>query len=473
MEMILGGKHMAARSGATIDVFNPITHALIDTVPSASAEDIDAALTIAQEGAKIWGAKTADERAKLINAAADALMANQKKIAALLSTETGKPIAQSMGCVDLASQLFRGYAEQAKYVYGHVLPGADDLIMTNYEPLGVVACINPFNFPVELFGHKAGPALAAGNAVVMKPASDTPLSSILMAEIMIEAGIPGEVLQVVTGSGSTVGRALADSPKVNGISLTGSTAVGIDIIEHAAKNMTRTVMELGGNDGVLILDDADLDHAVDEAIGGRIYNAGQVCCAPKRYIVHRSVVDAFTEKLAARLAKLKIGDPFDPATDLGCLINEKAAKEVERQVQLTVEEGATCYCGGKRFDQTFFEPTILTGVTREMSIAKDMEVFGPVFPIIAFDTDEEGIDILNQSSYGLSSGVITNDPARGLRVAKQLNAGGAVVNGTGMYRTIHMPFGGHKMSGIGTEGFLETLHEMMRTKSIVFKGFQK
>ncbi len=473
MKMICGGKKIDASDGRTIDVFNPITHELLDTVPSATAEDVDCILSVAQEGAKIWGSKTADERGAILHRAADELTAEKENIAELLTKETGKPINQSRGCVDLAAQLFRGYAEQAKFLYGHVLPNTEDHITVNYEPLGVVVCVMPFNFPIELYGHKAGPALAAGNAVVIKPASDTPLATIYMTEVLLGSGIPAEALQVVTGRGSSVGRALADSPKVNGISLTGSTAVGIDIMEHAAKNMTRTFMELGGNDGVIILDDADLDHAVAEAINGRIYNAGQVCCAPKRYIVSNKIKDAFVEKLVKRVQELKIGDPFDTDNDMGCLISENAAKEVERQVNETIEAGAKCVCGGKRYDQTYYQPTVLVDVTADMPIAKDMEIFGPVFPIIAFDTDEEAVAILNQSSYGLSSGVITENMKRGLRIARQMDAGGAIVNGTGMYRTVHMPFGGHKKSGIGTEGFLGTLEEMVRTKSIVFKGLNK
>lgn len=470
MKMICSGKKIDSSDGKTIDVFNPITHELLDTVPSATPEDADRILTAAQKGAKIWGSKTAEDRAKILFHAADELMKEQKTIADLLTKETGKPINQSMGCVDIASQLFRGYAEQVKYLYGHVLPGTDDFITVHHEPLGVVACIMPFNFPIEMYGHKAAPALAAGNAVVVKPASDTPLATIYMTEVLIRSGIPAEALHVITGSGGVVGSALSDSPKVNGISLTGSTPVGINIMEHAAKNMTRTFMELGGNDGVIIFDDADLDLAVSEAVNGRIYNAGQVCCAPKRFIVHNKIRKEFAVKLVERVLALKIGDPFDTANDMGCLISESAAADVEKQVNDTIVEGAKCLCGGKRYDKTFYQPTVLVDVTPDMSVAKDMEIFGPVFPIIGFNTDEEALQILNQSSYGLSSGVITSDIKRGLRTARQMDAGGAIINGVGMYRTIYMPFGGHKMSGIGTEGLLETLKEMVRTKSIVFRG---
>jgi len=470
MEMFFGGIPTAASNGKTMNVINPINQEIIDTVPCATPEDVNHVLNIAQDGAKLWGSKTTEERAAILFNAADALISEQETIATLLSKETGKPYKQSLGCVDLASQLFRGYAEKAKHLYGHILPSADDFITVQREPLGVVVCITPFNFPIELYGHKAGPALAAGNAVVIKPASDTPLATIYMTEVLIRSGIPAEVLHVVTGSGSIVGRALSESPKVNAISLTGSTPVGIDIMEHCAKNMTRTFMELGGNDGVIILDDADIDHAVAEAINGRIYNAGQVCCAPKRFIVHNSILDEFSEKLVKRILALKIGDPFDPSIDMGCLISESAATEVAEQVNNTIAAGAKCLCGGERYDKSFYKPTVLTNVTQDMPIAKDMEIFGPVFPVIGFDTDEEALAILNQSSYGLSGGVISNNTQRAFGIAKQIDAGGAIINGVGMYRTIHMPFGGYKKSGIGTEGFLETLQEMMRTKSIVLKG---
>jgi len=334
----------------------------------------------------------------------------------------------------------------------------------------MIACVIPFNFPAELFAHKVAPALATGNAVVVKPASDTPLVDIYLVDLLHRAGVPGEVVQVVTGSGSRIGKLLSGSPLIDGISLTGSTEVGIDVMREAAGNLTHVFLELGGNDAMVVFDDADIEQAADEAVNARIYNAGQVCCSTKRCVVHNKVREAFTTLVARKMQALRVGNAADPDSDMGPLVNESAAEAAQQQVAEMMQQGATLVCGGHAFDKTYFEPTVLDGVTPDMDIAKDLEVFAPVVTVIGFDTEEEAVSIVNGSMYGLSGGVMTADIRRGMRVALAMDSGGVVVGGSGMYRTLDMPFGGHNKSGISHEGFLDTMNEMVKTKSIVLKG---
>jgi succinate-semialdehyde dehydrogenase/glutarate-semialdehyde dehydrogenase len=386
----------------------------------------------------------------------------------------GKTIRESEGEVSSIINLFTGYAEKAKHLYGITMPRTaeerteTDLILTMREPLGVVACIIPFNYPVDLFSHKVAPALIMGNAVIVKPSSSNPLACIRLVEMLHECGVPGSAAQILTGPGEVLGELLAGNPGINAVSFTGSTRVGIQIAKRAAENMTRVFLECGGNDPFIVFGDADLDLAVEEMVGARASNAGQTCCASKRIIIENSAKDVFAKKLAVRLSKLKTGNPAERATELGCLISEKAAAKVEEQVALTMGQGATCILGGKRHG-SFFPPTILTDVTAQMDIAKDMEVFGPVFPIIGFDSEAEAVRIANSSQYGLQAGVMSANTYRAMRVASLLQCGGVIVNGASQYRSAEMPFGGYKKSGTGREGISCTLEEMSQVKTIVLK----
>ena len=470
MKMIINGEHVDASDKKVIDVVNPATGEIIDTVPAATADDVQRALEVAQIGKKIWAAYTPEQRYEVLARAAQMFRDERDAIATLETKETGKPYAQSLQENDNVCTLFLSYAELIKHRYEQVLPSDTDLIYLTEEPLGVVACIVPFNFPVDLFAYKVAPALAAGNAVIVKPASDTPTANIYMVDLLIRAGVPKEAIQVITGKGSCVGRLIAESPLVNGITLTGSTSAGIDVNEHAAKNLTRVMLELGGNDALVILEDADIDETVQMVIDGRIFNAGQICIANKRLLVQNSIREKFTNALVERLKQVVIGDPFDPTTEMGSLVSEDAALKVKEQVDYTISQGAKCILGGEHIRFGFFQPTVLVDVTPEMDIAKDLEVFGPVFPIIGFDTDEEAIAIVNQSSYGLSGGVATNNTKRGIAIAQKIESGGVIVNGTGMYRTVDMPFRGRKMSGMGSgEGLSISLDELTTKKSIVLK----
>jgi succinate-semialdehyde dehydrogenase/glutarate-semialdehyde dehydrogenase len=280
-------------------------------------------------------------------------------------------------------------------------------------------------------------------------------------------------MQLVTGRGSVVGEMLAGSPLVDAVSLTGSTEVGIKVAEAGAKTLKHVNLELGGNDPYIVFEDADMETAVHDAVAGRVQNAGQTCCAPKRFFVQKSVKEAFIARAAELIKSLKTGSPLDEATDLGSLISERAAAEVRRQVDITIKQGARLVCGGHAYDKTYFEPTILDMVTMDMDVARDMEIFGPVMPVIEFDTEEQAIEMANATPYGLQSGVITRDMGRAMRVASRLECGGVVFNSSGNYRHLEQPFGGWKQTGIGQEGVSRTLDEMTLEKSYILKNILK
>jgi acyl-CoA reductase-like NAD-dependent aldehyde dehydrogenase len=476
VRMSIGGREVDSADGQVIEVYNPYSGRLIDTVPSATRRDVESALEAAQRGKRVWAERPVYERAEMLLRYAELLARDRETLAATSSAESGKPLSQSIIEVDTMVRLFRGYVEKAKHFYGIAFaegcePGIEkDLLFTRNEPLGVIACIIPFNFPLELYAHKVAPALVTGNAVIIKPSSDTPMGAIRLTQLLHEAGVPGDVAQVLTGKGSTVGSWLASSESIDAVTFTGSTLVGTQLAREAAAHLHRVFLELGGNDPLIVFADADLDLAADEAVFGRTLNSGQVCCAAKRFIVQSAVAASFVEKLIERLAVLKPGDPFLPSTDMGPLVNEEAARTVERQIATTIDQGAIAVYGALARDGGFVGPVVLRNVTPAMDIAGDMEVFGPVFPIIEFGDLAEAIEIANGSVYGLSGGVMSNDINKCIKTASQLQCGTVVVNGSGAYRTLDMPFGGYKMSGLGREGISTTLEEMTQAKTIVMKG---
>lgn len=475
MKMLIDGKHVDAKNNAVIEILNSATQEKLDSIPAATEEDVLSAIAAAQAGKETWGAMPQYKRSEILIKCADAIEAHLEELSRMLSTEMGKIISEARAEVACSAQIFRGFAEMANHLYGQTMSeyqkGSEtDIIFTKYEPLGVVACITPFNYPVELCYHKAVAALAAGNAVIIKPATDNPMTIIRVAELCWEAGVPGNAIQVVTGSGSEIGGILSSSKDIDAISLTGSTEVGLTVASAAAQTLKHVFLELGGNDPLIVFGDADMRLAVSEAVWGRLKNAGQTCCAPKRFIVHSSVVEEFTEEVIKTLKHIKLGSPLSEDTELGSLINVRAAEQVLSQVEHTVAQGAKCIYGGKPYDKTYFEPTVLTGVTKNMDIATHLEVFGPIFPIIAFDTFEEAIEIANCTPYGLQAGVITNDFSQAIRAASKIKCGAVVINGSGNYRNVDQPFGGVKMSGLGREGISCTLTEMTQVKSYILKN---
>ncbi|MGI6007237.1 MAG: aldehyde dehydrogenase family protein [Ruminococcus sp.] len=470
------GEH-AERGYNMIPVLNPTTGQIIDSVPSLSAEDVDRVVDAALEGQKEWSAKTQTERNKILRKFAEIILEKRAEIGELLCEENGKCIQEAEEEVDTVAALIESYCDKASHIYGISCPnGTDatschqDILFTRYEPVGVVACLLPFNFPVELCGHKIAPALAAGNAVVIKPPSDCPLAIIKLVDCLHMAGVPQKAAQVVTGKGSIVGDALTGNPDIAVITMTGGTETGIEIAKKAAENLTRCYLELGGNDAFVIMEDADLDLAVEQALESRVNNAGQVCCASKRYIVQESVAERFTDKLVEALKKLKIGDPKDRGNQVGGMISQKARDEVVDQIRHTVSQGARLVYGGEKWGNNFMSPAVLTGVTGEMDVAKDMEIFGAVFPIITYKETAEALRLVNNCPYGLNSAVFSADMAKAISFGEKIQAGGVVINGGGNYRTATMPFGGYKKSGIGREGSAVTLKEFLQEKTYVLKN---
>ena len=477
MKMLIGGAWVDASDGATCPVVNPATGKTVDTVPNASAEDIDRAIALAVEGQKEWNAVPLHEKLAVFEKYAALAEANTERIAKVMCEEGGKPIDQCRTEVAANAAIFRIYASAANTFYGHTLPfngevrSEGDVAFTVHEPLGVFACIVPFNYPFELAAHKTAPMLVTGNAVVLKPASNTPRSALILCELLLEAGIPAKAISCITGTGSRVGNLLTQDPRVAAVSFTGSTSVGISIAKNCAAGLRRVSLELGGNDPLIIFDDCDWELALSETIGGRIGNAGQTCCASKRFIVQNGIREKFTAELVRRLGQVKMGDPSDPTVEMGPVISEKAAIDAMAQIEKAKEQGAKLLCGGTR-DGAFITPTVLE-VTPDMEIAKDEEVFAPVWPIIGFDTMEEALAIANNTQYGLSSGVITENIKTAMKVSMGVQAGACIINGTGNYRLAHQPFGGYKHSGLGREGAVCTLEEMTQQKMVSFKGILK
>ena len=478
MKNLIGKNWMDASDGKVIEVTNPATNEFIDTVPNSSLDDVDMAVKEAIIGQKVWAKVPIHERGKILMKFNELVKSHRDELAKLLSDETGKPITEAYGEIDNVDIGVPAFVEKAKHEYGHLIPRGSEkgnertIQYTVQEPLGVVAAIIPFNFPSDLFCQKVPSALMMGNAVIVKPSTYNPFTLTKYVELLIEAGVPYGAIEVLHGDGKTVGQGLAAHKGVALVSLTGSTAAGMETMGTCSKNLTHVMLELGGNDALIIHKDADMDLAVEETVWGRLYNTGQVCCASKRFLVHNSVKDEFIRRMIEKIQSLKIGMPSDPDTKIGCLINENAAIRVEEQVKQTVSQGANIVYGGRR-NGAFFEPTILDNVTKDMDVAKDMEIFGPVISVIGYDDIDDAIAIANQSSFGLCGGIITNDMPLAMNVSEKMECGGFIVNGASFFRSFEMPFGGWKHSGIGNEGVSSTLKEMSRTKTVILKNIIK
>lgn len=475
MRNLVNGREFDSSDGEAIEVRNPANNQLIATVPASTEEDVDFCVKAAIEAQKLWAEVPLYERGKILERFANLVERDAETLAITLCRETGKTIKEARAEVANTRTFVSAYVEKAKHLYGINIPAGNEpgvektMQFTIRQPIGVVACIIPFNFPCDLFGQKVPSALIMGNSVIVKPSSCNPLTIHKYCLLLREAGIPDGVINCISGEGPVVGQALARHKGVNLVSLTGSTQVGKETMATASRTLTPVSLELGGNDAFILDKDGDLDLAVEEVVWGRLYNAGQVCCASKRFLVHRTVADEFISKLVSRISKIKVGDPMSETTQVGCLINEQAAERVQEQVKQTVDEGATLLFGGRR-KGAFYEPTVLIKVTRDMEVMKDMEIFGPVIPICVFDDIEEAIEIANQSTYGLCGSIITSNMNNAFKVATKLEVGGAIINGASFFRSAEMPFGGWKNSGIGTEGIATTLEEMSKLKTIVLKN---
>lgn len=476
MKMLVGSGWVDAADGRTMDIINPATGTFIDTVPSASPADVTKAIDTAAAAQPAWAELTVRERVEKLRRFADLVLEQRLNLGKILSLESGKPyLAEAVWEFDSVAYVFEGACEVAKHQYGKSMPIGvepgydDDIQFTVNEPLGVIACIIPFNFPPAIWSFKAGAALAAGNAIVVKAPEQNPMAVLRCHELLVEAGVPAEVVQILTGPGETTGAALVSDPRVASINFTGSSETGVSIAKAAAGNLTGYQFELGGNDALIICADADLDLAVSES-ADKSRNSGQACSAAKRFIVHNSIKEAFVQRLIdERLKPLVLGDPMEESTTMGPLISDAAAKGVEDQVSTTVDAGATVVLGGNR-SGAFYEPTVLTDVTPDMDIAQDMEVFGPVWPVIGFDTVDEAIDIANGSHYGLGGGVITRDMRTAFKVVRGLKTGHVAVNGSGGFRAAELPFGGgQKMSGNSRESLSAVMSEVTQRKSVILR----
>jgi lactaldehyde dehydrogenase len=472
MKMLIDGQWVDASDGAQIEVRNPGTGAVLDRVPRATVADAQRAVDAAQAGKQAMRRLTAADRFDLLEAIAGVLAPRVDELGRLLAEENGKPIGQTRAEVAVTASIMRGFAAEAKRLFGRVMPvdavrGQErHFAVTIRQPLGVVAAIVPFNYPVELWAHKAAAALAAGNAVISKPPSNCPLTLLRIAELMEQTGLPRAAHQMITGPGELIGDFLARSPGVQLITVTGSTQVGKHIARLASENLKKVHMELGGNDAMIILADADLDKAAEAVVLGRLARGnGQICCAVKRIFVEAPVYEAFADRLTALARQLKVGDQLLETTDVGPLISEAAAREVESVVSQAVAAGAKLRTGGTRRN-AFYDPTVLTDVPPQAELFRE-ETFGPVAPLVRFSTVEEAIRLANDSPYGLQSAVFTRDINKAFDIAYRLEAGGVIVNWSSALRVETLPFGGVKMSGHGREGVHDTLEEMTDQKTII------
>ncbi|HVY99162.1 MAG TPA: NADP-dependent succinate-semialdehyde dehydrogenase [Dongiaceae bacterium] len=471
-QCFIDGQWVDADSGKTIDVTNPATGEILGTIPNMGAAETRRAIEAAEKAWAAWRAKTAKERAVVLRKLFNLMMENQDDLAVLMTAEQGKPLAESKGEIAYSASFIEWFAEEGKRTYGDTIPtfAADKRIVVQKEPVGVVAAITPWNFPSAMITRKAGPALAAGCPIVIKPATQTPFSALALAELAQRAGLPAGVFNVVTGSAREIGGEMTSNPIVRKLTFTGSTEVGKTLLSQCAQTIKKTSMELGGNAPFIVFDDADLDAAVQGAIASKYRNTGQTCVCANRLLVQDGVYDAFAAKLAAAVAKLKVGDGLKGETQQGPLIDDKAVLKVEEHIADAVKKGARIIAGGKRhaLGGTFFEPTILADVTPAMAVAKE-ETFGPVAPLFRFKTDDEAIRMSNDTEFGLAAYFYSRDIGRIWRVAEGIEYGMVGIN-TGLISTEVAPFGGVKESGLGREGSKYGIEDYLVVKYLCLGG---
>ncbi|MEN3977893.1 NAD-dependent succinate-semialdehyde dehydrogenase [Acinetobacter sp. CWB-B33] len=462
----INGAWVDAADGKSFAVTNPATGDEIARVPSATAAQVEEAVEAAETALATWKLTTAKERSTLLRKWFNLIVENQEDLAVILSTEQGKPITESRGEILYGASFIEWFAEEAKRTYGDVIPHDKQgrRLVVIKQPVGVVAAITPWNFPNAMITRKVGPALAAGCTVIIKPASETPLSALALAALAEQAGIPKGVVNVVTGGSREIGGVLTTHPTVKKVSFTGSTGVGKLLMEQCSSTMKKVSMELGGNAPFIVFEDADLDKAVQGAITSKFRNSGQTCVCTNRVLVHESIHDAFLEKLVAEVNKLKVAPAFELGAEQGPLINEKSVDKIEEHIADAVGKGATIVAGGKRhaLGHTFFEPTVLSGVTQDMLVAKD-ETFAPLAPVFKFSTDAEAIQMANDTEFGLASYIYTESLSRAWKVGEALEYGMVGIN-EGLISTEVAPFGGIKESGSGREGSKYGIEDYMEIK---------
>ncbi|HEX3003019.1 MAG TPA: NAD-dependent succinate-semialdehyde dehydrogenase [Angustibacter sp.] len=468
-DLFVGGKPMPASDGGRFDVHDPATGEVLTSVADGTVDDALAAVDAAAAAGPGWAATAPRERAETLRRAFDLMTQRSEALARLISLENGKALRDARGEVAYAAEFFRWYSEEAVRATGSVqtAPSGQNRILVLQQPVGVCVLVTPWNFPAAMATRKIGPALAAGCTVVLKPASDTPLTALAMAQLLEEAGVPAGVVNVLPArrSGQVVSAMLHD-PRVRKLSFTGSTEVGRVLLREAADQVVNTSMELGGNAPFVVFADADLDAAVDGAMVAKMRNAGEACTAANRFYVEAPVAEEFGRRLAERMAALRVGPGTEESTEVGPLVNEAAVTKVDALVRGAVDAGATTLAGGGRQDRPgyYFEPTVLLDVSADAAILTE-EIFGPVAPIVTFETEDEAVRLANATEYGLVGYVYTGDLARGLRVSEALESGMVGLN-RGLVSDPAAPFGGTKQSGIGREGGHDGMLDYLESKYV-------
>jgi succinate-semialdehyde dehydrogenase/glutarate-semialdehyde dehydrogenase len=471
----IDGQWVDADDKSTLAVYNPADGQQIGTVPGMGAAETRRAIEAANAAWPAWRAKTAKERAAMLRKWFDLMMANQEDLAVLMTVEQGKPLTESRGEIAYGASFIEWFAEEGKRVYGDTIPAqaADRRIVVLKQPVGVCAAVTPWNFPNAMITRKAGPALAAGCTMVIKPASMTPYSALALCELAERAGIPKGVLSVVTGASGPIGRELTTNPLVRKFTFTGSTEVGKKLMEQCASTVKKVSLELGGNAPFIVFDDADLDAAVDGAIASKFRNTGQTCVCANRIYVQDGVYEKFAGKLSEKVSAMKVGNGLEAGVVQGPLIEKKAVEKVEEHIADALAKGARVATGGKRHEKggQFFQPTVLTGVTTAMKITRE-ETFGPVAPLYRFKTENELLELANDTEYGLAAYFYSRDIGRVWRVAEGIESGIIGIN-VGIISTEVAPFGGMKESGIGREGSKYGIEEFLEVKYLCMGGLDK
>ncbi|WP_438753332.1 NADP-dependent succinate-semialdehyde dehydrogenase [Pararhizobium sp. O133] len=469
---LIGGEWIEADPKNAIEVNNPATGEIIGLVPKLGAAETKVAIEVARIAQKAWAARTAKDRCAVLRKWFELMIENKDDLGRILTLEQGKPLAEATGEIVYGASFIDWFAEEGRRIYGDIIPGhqPDKRILVMKQPIGVVAAITPWNFPNAMITRKAGPAFAAGCAMVLKPASQTPYSAIAIAILAERAGLPKGLFSVVTGSAAAIGGEMTSNPTVRKLTFTGSTEIGMQLYKQSAPTIKKLGLELGGNAPFIVFDDADLDAAVEGALIAKYRNNGQTCVCANRIYVQDGVYDAFAEKLAAAVGRLKTGNGFDEGVILGPLIDKAALAKVEEHIADATAKGARVIQGGKKhaLGGTFFEATILADVTRDMAVARE-ETFGPLAPLFRFKDEADVIEQSNDTEFGLASYFYAKDLSRVFRVAEALEYGMVGVN-TGLISTAEAPFGGVKLSGLGREGSKYGIEEFVEVKYVCLGG---
>lgn len=463
-QCFINGQWIDAEHHQTIEVVNPATGKVIGTVPKMGAVETKKAIKAAEKAQIEWRQRTAKDRSKIIRRWFELLEENKDDLALILTLEQGKPLAEAKGEIQYGASYLEWFAEEAKRVYGDVIPGhgVDKRITVIKQPIGVTAAITPWNFPNAMITRKAGPALAVGCSMILKPASMTPYSALALAVLAEEAGIPTGVLNIITGSSKEIGGELTHNPIVRKLSFTGSTEIGAELIKETASTVKKLSMELGGNASFIVFDDADLDAAIEGAMMSKFRNAGQTCVCANRFYIQDAIYDDFVKKFKQAVSRLKVGDGFDQEVTVGPLIDRKAVQKVEEHIDDAVQKGGVVVSGGKALKGNFFEPTIIANVPVNAKVAKE-ETFGPLAPVFRFTTEKEVIHLANDTEFGLASYFYSNDISRIMRVSEALEYGIVGIN-TGLISNEMAPFGGVKASGLGREGSKYGIEDYLEIK---------